>query len=102
MFVAVRLQTTIAMFPSVPRASMLSLVIVAFEAHETELRAPEKAFERREGIIMVVVVEQRQKSVAVSIRHQRVRSRSVNNDDLVVVQTRSMSILTGQRQTNVL
>ena len=42
LFVAVRLQTTAAMFPFVPRASMLSLVIVAFETHETEVRAPTK------------------------------------------------------------
>ena len=35
---------------------------------------------------MVIVVEQCQKSVAVSVRHQRVRSRG--DDDLVVVQTR--------------
>ena len=55
-FVAVRLQTTAAMFSSVPRASMLSLVIIAFETHETEVRAPEKTFDRREGIVMVVVV----------------------------------------------
>ena len=33
-FVAVRLQTTAAMFPFVPRASMLSLVIVPLETHE--------------------------------------------------------------------
>ena len=56
-FVAVRLQTTAAMFPVVPWASMLSLVIVAFETHETEVRAPEKTFERRERIVMMVVVE---------------------------------------------
>ena len=56
-FVAVRLQTTAAMFPFVPRASMLSLVIVSLETHETEVRAPEKTFERRERIVMVVVVE---------------------------------------------
>ena len=56
-FVAVRLQTTAAMFPFVPRASMLSLVIVPLETHETEVRAPEKTFERRERIIMMVVVE---------------------------------------------
>ena len=37
---------------------------------------------------MVVVVEQCQKSVAVSVRHQRIRSRGVDDDDLVVVQTR--------------
>ena len=42
LFVAVRLQTTAAMFPFVPRVSMLSLVIVAFETHETEVRAPRK------------------------------------------------------------
>ena len=70
LFVAVRLQTTAAMFPSVPRVSMLSLVIVAFETHKTEVEAPEKAFERRECIAMVVVIEQRQRSVAVSVRHQ--------------------------------
>ena len=57
-FVAVRLQTTAAMFSSVPRASMLALMIVAFETHEAEVRAPEKTFDRREGIVMVVVVEQ--------------------------------------------
>ena len=56
-FVAVRLQTTAAMFPFVPRASMLSLVIVPFETHEAEVRATEKTFERRERIVMVVVVE---------------------------------------------
>ena len=87
-FGEVRLQTTAAMFSAVPRASLLSLVIVAFKAHETEVGAPEKAFERREGIVMVVIVEQRQKSVAVSVRHQRVRSRGVDDDDLVVLQTR--------------
>ena len=87
-FVAVRLQTTAAMFSSVPRASMLSLMIVAFETHEAEVRAPEKTFDRREGIVMVVVVEQCQKSVAVSVRYQRVCSRGVDDDDLVVVQTR--------------
>ena len=87
-FVAVRLQTTAAMFSSVPWASMLSLVIVAFETHETEVRSPEKTFERHDGIIMVVVVEQRQKPVAVFVRHQRVRSRGVDDEDLVVVQTR--------------
>ena len=37
---------------------------------------------------MVVVVEQRQKPAAVSLRHQRVRARVVDDDDLVVVQTR--------------
>ena len=58
-FVAVRLQTTATMFPFVLRASMLSLVIVASETHEAEVRAPEKAFDRRERIVMVVVVEQR-------------------------------------------
>ena len=57
MFVAVRLQTTAAMFSSVPWASMLSLVIITFETHETEVRSPEKAIDRREGIVMVVVVE---------------------------------------------
>ena len=36
-FVTVRLQTTAAMFPFVPRASMLSLVIVSLEEHETEV-----------------------------------------------------------------
>ena len=87
-FVAFRLQTTAAMFPFVPRASMLSLVIVASETHEAEVRAPEKAFDRRERIVMVVVVEQRQKSVAVSVRHQRVGARGVADDNLVVVQTR--------------
>ena len=56
-FVAVRLQTTAAMFPFVPRASMLSLVIVPLETHETEVRAPEKTFERRERIVMMVVVK---------------------------------------------
>ena len=56
-FVAVRLQTTATMFHFVPRASMLSLVIVAFETHEAEVRAPEETFERRERIVMVVVVE---------------------------------------------
>ena len=56
-FVAVRLQTTAAMFPFVPRASMLSLVIVPLETHETEVRAPEKTLERRERIVMMVVVE---------------------------------------------
>ena len=56
-FVAIRLQTTAAMFPFVPRASMLSLVIVSLEAHETEVRAPEKTFERRERIVMMVVVK---------------------------------------------
>ena len=86
-FVAVRLQTTAAMFPFVPWASMLSLVIVASETHETEVRAPEKAFDRRERIVMMVVVEQRQKSVAVSVRHQRVGARGVDDDDLVVDQT---------------
>ena len=91
LFVAVRLQTAAAMFPSVSRASMLSLVIVAFETHKTEVGAPEKAFERREGIAMVVVVEQHQRSVAMSVRHQRVRSRGVDDDDLLVVQTRSHS-----------
>ena len=87
-FVAVRLQTTATMFPFVPRASMHSLVIVASETHEAEVRAPEKAFDRRERIVMVVVVEQRQKSVAVSVGHQRVGTRGVDDDDLVVVQTR--------------
>ena len=87
-FVAVRLQTTATMFPFVPRASMLSLVIVPFETHEAEVRAPEIAFDRRERIVMVVVVEQRQKSVAVSVCHQRVGARGVDNDDLVVDQTR--------------
>ena len=56
-FVAVRLQTTAAMFPFVPQASMLSLVIVPLETHETEVRVPEKTFERREHIVMMVVVE---------------------------------------------
>ena len=56
-FVAVRLQTTAAMFPFVPRASMLSLVIVPLETHKTEVRAPEKTFERRERIVMMVGVE---------------------------------------------
>ena len=56
-FVTVRLQTTAAMFSFVPRASMLSLVIVPLETHETEVRALEKIFERRERIVMVVVVE---------------------------------------------
>ena len=70
-FVAVRLQTTAAMFPSFPRASMLPLVIVAFETHETWVGAPEKTFERRESSVMVVVVEQRQKQLAVSVRHQK-------------------------------
>ena len=56
-FVAVRLQTTAAMLPFVPRASMLSLVIVPLETHEAEVRAPEKTFDRRERIVMVVVVE---------------------------------------------
>ena len=56
-FVAVRLQTTAAMFPFVPRALMLPLVIVPLETHEAEVRAPEKAFERRERIVMVVIVE---------------------------------------------
>ena len=41
-FVAVRLQTTAAMFPFVPQTSMLSLVIVAFETQEAEVRAPRK------------------------------------------------------------
>ena len=40
-FVAVRLQTTATMFPFV----------------QAEVRAPEKAFDRREGVVMVVVVE---------------------------------------------
>ena len=66
-FVEVRLQTTAAMFSSVPRASMLSLMIVAFETHEAEVRAPEKNLDRRKVIVMVVVVEQCQKSVAVSV-----------------------------------
>ena len=52
-FVAVRLQTTAAMFSSVTRASMLSLMIVAFETHEAEVRAPEKTFDRREGICLL-------------------------------------------------
>ena len=72
-FVAVRLQKTAAMFSSVPRASMLSLMIVAIETHEAEVRAHEKTFDRREGIMTVVVVEQCQKSVAVSVRHQQSR-----------------------------
>ena len=42
-FVAVRLQTTATMFPFVPWASMLSLVIVASEAQEAEVREPDKA-----------------------------------------------------------
>ena len=63
-FVAVRLQTTATMFPFVPRASMLSLVIVASETHEAEVRAPEKAFDRRERIVMVVVVVQRLRALA--------------------------------------
>ena len=87
-FLAVRLQTTTTMFPFVQRASMLSLMIVAAETHEAEVRAPEKAFDRREGVVMVFVVEQRQKSVAVSVCHQRVGARGVDDDDLVVVQTR--------------
>ena len=87
-FVAVRLQTTAAMFAFVPRASILSLVIVAFETHEAEVRAPEKTFERRERIVMMVVVAQCQKSVTLSVRHQRVGARGVDDDDLVVVQTR--------------
>ena len=65
---------------------MLSLVIIAFETHETEVRAPKKAFDRYEGIVTVVVVCQ--KSVAVSVCHQRVRSRGVDHNDLLVVQTR--------------
>ena len=61
-FTAVRLQTTAAMFSFVPRAQLLSLVIVASEAHEAEVRVPEKAFDRRERIVMVVVVDQRRRS----------------------------------------
>ena len=68
---------------------MLSLVIVAFETHEAEVRVPEKTFERCERIVMMVIVEQRQKVVAVSGRHQRVGARGVDDDnDLVVFQTR--------------
>ena len=37
---------------------------------------------------MVVVVKQRLKPVAVSVCHQRVGARGVDDDDLVVVQTR--------------
>ena len=67
-FVEVRLQTAAAlMFPFVPRASMLSLVIVASETHETEVRAPEKAFDIRERIVMMVIEKQRQKSRMVHV-----------------------------------
>ena len=66
-FVAVRLQTTAALFPFVPRASMLSLVIVASETHEAEVRAPEKAFDIRERIVMMVIEKQRQKSRMVHV-----------------------------------
>ena len=58
MVIAIHLQTTAAMFPFVAWAFVLPLVIVLFETHETEVRATEKPFHQREGIVMVVVVEQ--------------------------------------------
>lgn len=72
------------MLALVPRAFVLPLVIVAFEAHETEIRTIEKPFDRCKGMVIMVVVE----LVAVSVRSQRIRSRGVDNDDFVVVKTR--------------
>ena len=36
---------------------MMPTVIVPFETHEAEVRAPEETFERREGVVMIVVLE---------------------------------------------
>ena len=63
-------------------------MIVAFEVHETEVGATEKVFERRESIVMVVLVEQRQELASVFVCDERVRSRGVDDNNFVVVKTR--------------
>lgn len=60
-------------------ALVLSFVIVAFPTDRAEVGSPEKPCDGRQGVIMTVVVQQTEQSVAVTIGYDRIRPRGIDD-----------------------
>ena len=58
MFVTIGLHAAGTMGVFVARTLVLPLIVVPFQTYMTQVRTPEKPFDGRKGVIMVVVVEQ--------------------------------------------
>lgn len=63
--------------PFAGRVLVLPLVIVAFEAHETEITSTEKPCNGGEGVVMVLIIEPTQELVTMSVRGEQVGARGI-------------------------
>lgn len=76
-----------ARFAFVAEAFVSPWVIIAFEAHGTEMASTKEALEGGEDVVMVLDVKKPQENVAVSVSGEQVGSGGIDDEDLVVAET---------------